>query len=105
MLGFKSFDSASITLNGIEMVHAIRKRQLTTQDVLNAISEQNVQVAAGRIGEEPAPVGTAFQLVINTQGRLTTDDEFADIIVKTADGGRARRRRRPGSRLAGYSSV
>ena len=33
MLGFKSFDSASITLNGIEMVHAIRKRQLTTQDI------------------------------------------------------------------------
>jgi hydrophobe/amphiphile efflux-1 (HAE1) family protein len=71
--------------------HKLKARQLTTQDVLNAISEQNVQVAAGRIGEEPAPVGTAFQLVINTQGRLTTDDEFADIIVKTADGGRITR--------------
>ncbi len=71
--------------------HKLKARQLTTQDVLAAISEQNVQVAAGRIGEEPAPVGTAFQLVINTQGRLTTDEQFADIIVKTAKGGRMTR--------------
>ncbi len=69
----------------------LKARNLTTQDVLNAISEQNVQVAAGRIGAEPAPVGTAFQLVINTQGRLTTDEQFADIIVKTAEGGRITR--------------
>ncbi len=71
--------------------HKLKARQLTTQDVVNAIGEQNVQVAAGRIGEEPAPVGTAFQLVINTQGRLKTDDDFADIIVKTAEGGRMTR--------------
>ena len=64
----------------------LKARNLTTEDVLNAISQQNVQVAAGRIGEEPAPVGTAFQLVINTQGRLTSDDQFADIIVKTEEG-------------------
>ena len=69
----------------------LKARNLTTEDVLNAIAEQNVQVAAGRIGEEPAPAGTAFQLVINTQGRLTTDDQFADIIVKTAEGGRITR--------------
>ncbi len=69
----------------------LKARNLTTQDVLNAISEQNVQVAAGRIGEEPAPAGTAFQLVINTQGRLQTDQQFADIIIKTAEGGRITR--------------
>ena len=69
----------------------LKARNLTTQDVLGAISEQNVQVAAGRIGEEPAPVSTAFQLVINTQGRLQTDEQFADIIIKTAEGGRITR--------------
>ena len=69
----------------------LEARRLTVEDVLNAIREQNVQVAAGRIGEEPAPVGTAFQLVINTQGRLTTDEQFADIIVRTAAGGRITR--------------
>ncbi len=66
----------------------LKARNLTTQDVLSAIQEQNVQVAAGRIGEEPAPKGTAFQLVVNTQGRLTSDEQFADIIIKTAEEGR-----------------
>ena len=69
----------------------LKARNLTTQDVLNAIGEQNVQVAAGRIGEEPAPSGTAFQLVINTQGRLQTNEQFADIIIKTVEGGRITR--------------
>lgn len=69
----------------------LKARQLTTEDVLNAISEQNVQVAAGRIGEEPAPPGTAFQLVINTEGRLRTDEQFANIIVKTGEDGRLTR--------------
>lgn len=69
----------------------LKARSMTVEDVLNAIREQNVQVAAGRIGEEPAPEGTAFQLVINTQGRLATDDQFADIILRTADGGRVTR--------------
>ncbi len=69
----------------------LKARSLTTQDVVNAISEQNVQVAAGRIGEEPAPSGTAFQLVINTQGRLETDEQFGDIIIKTAEGSRITR--------------
>ena len=69
----------------------LKARSLTTQDALDAISEQNVQVAAGRIGEEPAPAGTAFQLVVNTQGRLQTDEQFKDIIIKTAAGGRITR--------------
>ena len=69
----------------------LKARNLTTQDVVDAIAEQNVQVAAGRIGEEPAPAGTSFQFVINTQGRLTTDQEFADIIIKTAAGARVTR--------------
>nr|NIL98246.1 MMPL family transporter [Planctomycetales bacterium]NIP86398.1 MMPL family transporter [Planctomycetales bacterium] len=66
------------------------QRQLTTQDVVRAIQEQNVQVAAGRIGEQPAPAGTEFQLVVNTLGRLETEEQFADIVVKS-DGTRMTR--------------
>ncbi|MCA9238382.1 MAG: efflux RND transporter permease subunit, partial [Planctomycetales bacterium] len=60
----------------------LKARRLTTQDVLNAIAEQNVQVAAGRIGEPPAPDGTAFQFTVNTQGRLRTPEQFGDLIVR-----------------------
>ena len=63
----------------------LKARQLTTEDVVNAIAEQNVQVAAGRIGEPPAPVGSATQLVVNTLGRLREPKQFENIIIKTAD--------------------
>ena len=52
-------------------------RELTATDVVRAIREQNVQVAAGVLGAPPAPTDTTFQLLINAQGRLTTEDEFA----------------------------
>ncbi len=51
-------------------------------DVVAAISQQNVQVAAGQIGQQPVPKGQQFQLTINTLGRLTDPEEFADIIIK-----------------------
>ena len=70
---------------------ALQARDLTTDDVLAAIREQNVQVAAGQVGGMPTSDDTAYQLTINTQGRLTTVEEFADIIVKTSDGGRLTR--------------
>ena len=57
-------------------------RNLTTAEVVGAIREQNAQVAAGTVGAPPAPKGTEFQLSVNTQGRLTTEAEFADIIVR-----------------------
>jgi multidrug efflux pump len=57
-------------------------RKLTTDEVVNAIREQNVQVAAGTVGAPPSPKGTEFQLAVNAQGRLSTEDEFADIIVR-----------------------
>lgn len=63
-------------------------RDLTAGDVMRAIREQNVQVAAGRIGQPPSPEGVDFQLTINTQGRLIEEEEFADIIVKTGEDGR-----------------
>ena len=61
---------------------------LTAGDVTKALREQNVQVAAGRLGQPPVPTGQDFQLTINTLGRLLEPEDFADIIVTTgADGG------------------
>ena len=53
-----------------------------TQDVVDAITSQNVQVAAGAIGMEPIAAGQEFQLTINTLGRLIDIEQFGDIIVK-----------------------
>jgi hydrophobe/amphiphile efflux-1 (HAE1) family protein len=65
----------------------IAARGLTATDVVNAIREQNVQVAAGVIGAPPMPVPVDYQLSINARGRLTNEEEFGDIILKTgADG-------------------
>jgi multidrug efflux pump len=65
-------------------------RDLTATDVINAVREQNRQVAAGRLGQPPVPAAESvqFQLPINTQGRLTTAEQFENIILKTSsDGG------------------
>ena len=59
---------------------------LTANDVVNAISQQNLQVAAGQIGQQPVPRGQQFQLTINTLGRLTNPDQFGDIILKAGSG-------------------
>src|SRR5262249_36452996 len=56
---------------------------ITAVDVQNAIAEQNVQVAAGKIGQSPAPPGTPFELQVNTLGRLSNADGFGDIVVRT----------------------
>ncbi|MEE4356618.1 MAG: multidrug efflux RND transporter permease subunit, partial [Desulfococcaceae bacterium] len=66
----------------------LKSRKLTTTDVINAVKEQNVQVAAGQIGQYPAPEGQNFQYTINTQGRLNEVSQFEDIIIKTGKGGR-----------------
>jgi len=58
-------------------------RSITTGEVTAAIREQNAQVAAGTVGAPPSPAGTEFQLAVNTQGRLVSEEEFADIIVRT----------------------
>ena len=55
---------------------------LTAQDVVNAVSQQNVQVAAGQIGQQPAPDTMHFQYMIQTQGRLEDVKQFEDIILK-----------------------
>src|SRR5262249_14073139 len=59
---------------------------ISPTDVVTAISQQNLQVAAGQIGQPPVPKGPQFQLTINPLGRLTTPEEFGDIIIKAAQG-------------------
>src|SRR5207249_359495 len=61
---------------------------LTADDLVQAVQEQNVQVAAGQIGQQPVPAGQDFQLTISTLGRLVDPDQFGSIIVKTGQGGR-----------------
>jgi hydrophobe/amphiphile efflux-1 (HAE1) family protein len=61
-------------------------RDLTTGDVVGAIREQNLQVAAGQVGAPPA-AGAEFQLALNAQGRLENEDEFGDVVVKTGNNG------------------
>ncbi len=61
----------------------LEARGLTAADVITAITEQNAQVAAGTIGQEPQKSGSDFAFTINTNGRLIDEEEFARIIVKT----------------------
>jgi len=56
---------------------------ITAVDVQQAIQEQNIQVAAGKIGQSPAPAGTAFEMQVNTTGRLSTPEQFGDIVVRS----------------------
>jgi multidrug efflux pump subunit AcrB len=61
---------------------------ITSDEVINAINSQNTQAAVGRVGAAPLVPEVEFQLNISTQGRLTTVEEFENIIVRaTADGG------------------
>jgi hydrophobic/amphiphilic exporter-1 (mainly G- bacteria), HAE1 family len=60
---------------------------LTPNDVINAIREQNVQVPAGQVGQAPATDETQFQYTLRTHGRLSTPEEFGEIIVRVEDDG------------------
>ena len=71
----------------------VASRGLTAGDVVRAIREQNVQVSAGQLGAPPQSGPTDFTLSINAQGRLVTEDEFADIVIKTGAGGETTRLR------------
>lgn len=58
-------------------------RNLVPSDVLAAIRDQNVQVAAGTLGQPPAPQDIPFEIVLKARGRLATEEEFEKIILKT----------------------
>src|SRR5690349_6819197 len=65
----------------------LQARNLTVGDVIRVLREQNVQVAAGQIGQPPVPTGQDFQYTMSTLGRLTEPEQFADIILKTGEQG------------------
>ncbi|KAB0549956.1 efflux RND transporter permease subunit [Pseudomonas argentinensis] len=65
----------------------VASRGLTATDVVNAIREQNRQVAAGSLGAPPAASDTSFQLSINTQGRLVSEEEFENIVIRAGENG------------------
>jgi len=61
----------------------LRAYNLTADDVVSALSQQNVQVAAGAIGQQPAPPTQAYEYNVRVAGRLSSPAEFANIVVKT----------------------
>ena len=71
----------------------LSSRNMVANDVVKALREQNVQVAAGRIGQPPVPTGIEFQYTINTLGRLLDPEQFTEIVVKTGDTGQVTRLR------------
>jgi multidrug efflux pump len=65
----------------------LQSRNLTVGDVIRVLREQNVQVAAGQIGQPPVPGGQDFQYTMSTLGRLVEADQFAGIVLKTGTAG------------------
>jgi hydrophobe/amphiphile efflux-1 (HAE1) family protein len=66
---------------------ALAARNLTAQDVINAISEQNIQVGAGRIGQQPTAAEQQYEIALRAVGRFTTPQEAEDIVVKVGTDG------------------
>jgi multidrug efflux pump subunit AcrB len=62
-------------------------RNLTATDVIKVLREQNVQVAAGQVGQPPVPKGLDFQYTMTAQGRLAEPHQFGNIVVKTGSDG------------------
>ena len=65
----------------------LASRSMTPGDVVAALREQNVQVAAGQVGAPPAPGQADFQISVNTQGRLESEEQFGDIIIRAGPNG------------------
>ena len=71
----------------------VASRGLDADDIVRAIREQNIQVAAGQLGAPPLPSATDFQVAINAKGRLTSEEDFRSIIIKTGSAGQITRLR------------
>jgi hydrophobe/amphiphile efflux-1 (HAE1) family protein len=65
----------------------LASRNMTARDVVTALREQNVQVAAGSLGAPPVPSGEAFQFTMSTLGRLVEPAQFENIVLKRGEGG------------------
>jgi hydrophobic/amphiphilic exporter-1 (mainly G- bacteria), HAE1 family len=65
----------------------LASRNLTPQDVVTALQQQNLQVGAGQIGQPPAESGQQYQYSVNAQGRLKDAEEFNELVIRTAENG------------------
>jgi multidrug efflux pump len=65
----------------------LASRNLSADDVVRVLREQNIQVAAGQIGQQPVPRGQEFQYTLSTLGRLVEPEQFANIVVNTGQTG------------------
>lgn len=65
----------------------LASRNLTPQDVITTLQQQNLQVGAGQIGQPPAAAGQQYQYSVNAQGRLKSVEEFNDLVIRTAENG------------------
>ncbi len=65
----------------------LANRKLTTEDVINALHQQNLQLGIGSIGQPPAPNGQMYQIELQTQGRLKEADEFENMVIKAGTDG------------------
>ena len=65
----------------------LASQSLTTDDIVQALKEQNLQVGAGQIGKEPAPKGQEFQIDLRASSQLTNVEDFNNLILKTGDSG------------------
>jgi HAE1 family hydrophobic/amphiphilic exporter-1 len=65
----------------------LARRRLSSQDVVRALQEQNLQVAAGQVGQPPSTPGQTYQMAVRAKGRLIEPEEFSDIVIQRgADG-------------------
>ncbi len=70
---------------------AMAERLLTAGDVMSALRSQNRQVAAGSLGAQPSPEENQFQILLNVKGRLTSIEEFENIVIKVGEQGQLTR--------------
>jgi hydrophobe/amphiphile efflux-1 (HAE1) family protein len=77
----------------------LAKLGVTAVDVQNAIAEQNIQVAAGKLGDDPAPPGTVFNYQISSPGRLSDPEQFGNIVLRAGTGSEATLRLRDVARI------
>jgi HAE1 family hydrophobic/amphiphilic exporter-1 len=84
----RNFGSAEYSMRVWLDPEKLKARRLTTQDVLRVLREQNIQVAAGSVGQAPAPEGQNFTYTVQALGRLSTVEQFEGIVVKQGEGTR-----------------
>lgn len=85
------FGSTQYSMRAWLDIEQLTAREMTAGEVIAALREQNVQVAAGALGQPPVDEPSAFQLNIASKGRLRTAEEFGDVVIKAGSDGRLTR--------------